>query len=392
MQVGENNAAILDFDFVLGRKPHDRLALFNRATLSEATGNYRAAIRDYTTVLRQYPHFITGYQHRARCYRLIGDQRHALQDERRVYIAQLDNMFGTHKRPAAHATRKQQDEDIDNYQKIVVSNDEKDIAKFYTSDYRGRIQDKQVAVQLQPPFFISTHSAPSGLVQLTPYADFVNQYNEKHHIPHTIYLTTRDTPLAAADIEDIHKESAHLSDKSSDLLSRAIYCALEHDYQSSLKFLDNKLSKSPQDIFSLFLRSTVRARQAFSHQTTAVAENSVIPSHNTGKAMPFTLAIRDLDYAISLSNHTACLYYNRACLRAAINELTSAIDDFTQAIKLNPELAEAYYNRGILYANQGNYTQGFQDLGKAGELGLYTAYSLIKHYRQEAAEAKQQKH
>ena len=44
-------------------------------------------------------------------------------------------------------------------------------------------------------------------------------------------------------------------------------------------------------------------------------------------------------------------------------------------------MAEAYYNRGICLIKQNRQDEGIADLSKAGELGLYTAYSLIKKYR-----------
>ena len=56
----------------------------------------------------------------------------------------------------------------------------------------------------------------------------------------------------------------------------------------------------------------------------------------------------------------------------------NAIDDYTKAIALDGALAEAYYNRGLAHLRNGNKTQGIADLSKAGELGLYAAYSVIK--------------
>ena len=44
-------------------------------------------------------------------------------------------------------------------------------------------------------------------------------------------------------------------------------------------------------------------------------------------------------------------------------------------------MAEAYYNRGICRIKLNQQAEGIGDLSKAGELGLYTAYSLIKKYR-----------
>ena len=87
----------------------------------------------------------------------------------------------------------------------------------------------------------------------------------------------------------------------------------------------------------------------------------------------------DLSDAIRLSNNNnAYIYYNRANLHAKRKELSKAIDDYTMAIKIDNRLAEAYYNRGIARSKSGNKSAAIQDLSKAGELGLYDAYSVIK--------------
>ena len=42
--------------------------------------------------------------------------------------------------------------------------------------------------------------------------------------------------------------------------------------------------------------------------------------------------------------------------------------------------ALAYYNRGICYANLNLKNNACEDFTKAGELGLYDAYEVIKEY------------
>ena len=87
----------------------------------------------------------------------------------------------------------------------------------------------------------------------------------------------------------------------------------------------------------------------------------------------------DFSDAIRLSkNNNAYIYYNRGNLHANRKELSKAIDDYTMAIKIDNKLAEAYYNRGIARSKTGNKATAIQDLSKAGELGLYDAYSVIK--------------
>ena len=44
-------------------------------------------------------------------------------------------------------------------------------------------------------------------------------------------------------------------------------------------------------------------------------------------------------------------------------------------------LAEAWFNRGLAKIYATHVDEGIEDLSKAGELGLYQAYSVIKKYR-----------
>ena len=64
-----------------------------------------------------------------------------------------------------------------------------------------------------------------------------------------------------------------------------------------------------------------------------------------------------------------------------VSDLTSALEDFNAACDLRENFAEAYYNKGIIKIQQGYTKEGINDLSKAGELGLYSAYSLIKKYQ-----------
>ena len=91
-------------------------------------------------------------------------------------------------------------------------------------------------------------------------------------------------------------------------------------------------------------------------------------------------AISDLDKAMLLSPDNAYLYFNRGNLYASNKDYTKAIADYNMAVKLDPKLAEAYYNRGIANINLGKTDIGIADLSKAGELGLYDAYSAIKKF------------
>ena len=97
-----------------------------------------------------------------------------------------------------------------------------------------------------------------------------------------------------------------------------------------------------------------------------------------GAHLTFTSVVADLTDAIKLDHDNQYLYYNRGCAYLYNKDYTLAIDDFTRAITIDQRLAEAFYNRGLARISAGNRQEGIADLSKAGELGLYGAYSVIK--------------
>jgi tetratricopeptide (TPR) repeat protein len=63
-------------------------------------------------------------------------------------------------------------------------------------------------------------------------------------------------------------------------------------------------------------------------------------------------------------------------------DYNEAIKAYSNAISIKSDLAEAYYNRGYLYLKNGNRQGGISDLSKAGELGVVSAYNLMKRISQ----------
>ena len=83
---------------------------------------------------------------------------------------------------------------------------------------------------------------------------------------------------------------------------------------------------------------------------------------------------------IELVPDFAFAYYNRGNIYSQLSDYRAAIADYDKALSLNPNFAEAYYNRGLTLIFLGNNKQGITDLSKAGELGLFSAYNIIKRF------------
>ena len=107
--------------------------------------------------------------------------------------------------------------------------------------------------------------------------------------------------------------------------------------------------------------------------------NDFNASHGVDIQLKAAKTLDDFNQAIKLDGQNAYLYYNRGNFHAARKDYQLAIDDYTKAIELDSRLAEAYYNRGIIrLENTHTKNAGIADLSKAGELGIYDAYGVIK--------------
>ena len=93
---------------------------------------------------------------------------------------------------------------------------------------------------------------------------------------------------------------------------------------------------------------------------------------------------KDLDKVITLAPDFVYAYYNRANVAAMLKDYRAAIVDYDKAIQLAPDFADAYFNRGLTHIFLGNNKAGISDLSKAGELGVVSAYNVIKRFTEQA--------
>ena len=379
-QVGDDNRAITDFDFVLRLEPDNMLALFNRAVLLDKTGDLHAAIRDYSKVIEEFPNFWTGLEARAACYRRLGMTKKAEADEFTVYKARLyKHLYGTQPRLDPNQMRKRSDEDLEKYNQLVVE-DQQEPEREYKNDYRGRVQDHKASMDMQPMFALSlvkTHDDVRANIAFDRDVDALNQ--EHRHNGRPVYVTCGHPTLSDEqssryflylDSLTTAMDKTHDTKKAVDvLLLRAITYTVIQDYQQSIDDLSTYLQIDSMSVLALWQRAVCQARiglfQASEGANTELVTASVLA---------------DLNHALDLRPHNAYLFYDRGCIHARRNNLRQAIDDFTSAIQYEPNLAEAYFNRGICHLNNGDKEKANADLSKAGELGLYAAYSVMKRH------------
>lgn len=382
VQVGDYNRAVDDFDYVIRMEPNNVMAIYNRALLLEQTGNLRGAIRDYTYLINQYPNFWIGLNNRAKLYRRIGQTAKAEMDEFRIFKAQNDKHNGIQPRwskKTRHDVRKRSEINFDKYNQLVVA-DEQKVEHEYSSAYRGRVQDKKTTASYMPMFVLSFSRYDNGLKSYQAYDADVEAFNSKEKPMRRLFINCNAKTLDAegtksvfAVIDSLSAAIAMTKNLQRDkglLIQRAVAHSVAQNYAEAVNDLTAYLQNdSTASSLAYWQRAVCQARL-----------NEYEASRGAEVGIKTAGAIADLDKAIKMCPRNAYLYYDRGNLHAANKDYMRAIADYTEALKLDPRLAEAYYNRGLVYVYSNKQEAGTQDLSKAGELGLYSAYSAIKSF------------
>ncbi len=379
LQLGDDNRAIEDFNFVLRYEPNNLQALYNRALLLDRTGNYRAAIVDYSRVIETFPNFWSGLLARAQCYRRLGMTQKAELDEFRVTKAQLDKHLGIQQRwskSKLREMRKLSDVDVEKYDQWVVV-DEEVVTPQYKNEYRGQVQNRQVENELMPLFSLSFMPNHSGINTHRIVDQQLELFVTREHPKRIMYIvcrpeTTGEDQAQAifATIDSLSAAIALTSDVASAkplLLQRAVGHATTHNYAEAVNDLTDLLSIDSTLVLAYWQRAFC-SHMLVDYGGLQGMENQISARR----------AVDDLKHALQGDPDNALLVYNLATIYAQQKDYQQAIDLFRRSLQLNPSLAEAWYNLGLTRLTAGQRDEAIKDLSKAGELGLYDAYSVMK--------------
>lgn len=392
-QVGDDNRAIEDFNFVIEMEPDNMMAIFNRGLLLDQTGDYKGAIRDYSTVIDEYPNFLLGYQYRAQARKKLGDLKGADADEFKVLKAQLDKQNGvaqnnqTADNTENDKTRKKSDKNMNNYRKIVVADNEEGEEK-YKSSYRGRVQDKNVNIVPQPMFVLTYYEKHDDVKRQVNYYKYIETINAEKALPGRLLITNEETSLTE---EQVKKHFASIDEQSAAIVThpddvnkrfaRSLDFYLVQDLSSAIEDLNQAILIADDFFPAYFNRALIRYKQLEYQKMEKEYDTKASLGESTGvKSMDYEMVKHDLDKVIELAPDFVYAYYNRGNVLAILKDYRAAIVDYDRAIQLDPKLADAYFNRGLTHIFLGNNKQGIQDLSKAGELGLFSAYNIIKRF------------
>ena len=412
-QVGDNNRAIEDFDVVLEVEPDNYMAYYNRALLKFETGDFIGAINDYDVVIDQYPTFLPGYFSRSEAKRKLNDAVGADKDYWKAIELEKNKgkiqAASKQKKQEESNTREQSDKTIDKFNRLVVYDKEQERKNKYQSEVRGRVQDRNVRVDIEPMFVLSYYERSEQVKRNLYYNNMLEEYNSRMVLPRKLLLVNQEAALTEEQVQQHFASINHYSDliaqqpnNADAYFSRAIDFMLVQDFTEAIKDFTRVIEIDPSYTLAYFNRAVVRYKQMkykmAQRNNTADDLSSVSMSMNIStrnkkpspvpsmssmlkekeRAYEHEHISRDYDLALKQNPNFVYAYYNIANLRCEQRDFRAAITYYDEAIKREPDFAEAYFNRGLANLSLGNINAGIADLSKSGELGVVSAYSIIK--------------
>lgn len=412
-----------DFSHALALDPTDELVLFNRAMVYLDLGEMRSALADLDIIVAEHPDFSLAYQARARARRALGDNAGAERDMALCYeLERQKEQKALNNNEQATANKEQGteeggkkgsrgagDRDQRKWRNLVVVADfgeqDANLTAPQESAIRGRVQDRDIAIDLEPIFQLTFFSADTLLPNAPYYRTSVETFNRGAWCPRRLMITNRErgpeevslelSGLLTAASRDIEHDGEH----AEQWMLRGSLRLTMGDYQGAIDDLTTALRLQPDDVNALFNRAAARYHRAealrdaepqneqFDGAMMAGANKPqqaavpLAPANNEG--LLWRAVADDLEAVLRLEPANEFALYNLSLVAAQRKDWTRALQLLEEALQNSPLLAEAYYNRGIIEIYQGHDEAGSADLSRAGELGLFKAYNVIKRFGKE---------
>lgn len=323
-----------------------------RAQVRNAMNRYNLALADYDRVIEMIPQHFVAHYNRGLIRARVGDDNRAIDDFDFVIFQEPDNTLAIYNR--AELRRN-------------------------IGDYQGAIKDYTSLLQQYPNFLygyqqrakcyravgaVSKAVRDEARVQSAE-LDLLFGARKKSKIKEVRKRSDRELEhydqLVEEDEDTTRTFMSEFAGKVQNRKVERVFLPVYHVDGNHLKVTDGR-----QPIFCTneHLRAMVQT----------LAEKS------TGA--PFA-ALEDARIYAAQNPGEAVLQYDLGCLEAEAGKLDDALSAFTRAIELDPQMAEAYYNKAVVFLLINDNDAAAPLLSKAGEMGLFKAYNLLKQSKKQ---------
>ena len=414
-EVSDNDRAIQDFTKVLQLDRDDARALYNRAMLYKETRQWDNALADINRVIEQYPDFAGAYYARfqvnsergghlreaERDYNKATELTKAAQEElkksKEISIGTTDDAAKENDRKEEAATTVEEYSAqmvADRFMSLLtVENNTEIEGEYNNKNIRGKVQDRNIAIEMEPMVVLSYYGSPTELQETGFYIKEVDDINTSRILRFALIVTDRvptieDEGLMQRHFQSIEYYNSYLSThqpRSVEYFGRGMDFVTLRDYEPAIADFTRAIDLTPDWSLAYLMRALSNYQMLKAEDGGVAHQNNINNKESNHSALTPEMRraklrsiIADLDKTTELSPNMSFAYYDKGNILLEEEDLTSAVSAYTKAIELKPDFGEAYYNRGYAYMKLGNRDAGVADLSKAGELGILPSYNLLK--------------
>ncbi len=449
-QLEDYASALRDYDQCIKFDPQNALAFNNRGIVKHKLEDYEGAIMDYDMAIKLDPQMASAYFNRAMAREVLhrpgyeSDYKIAAQlnpqydlESRRLDAEQLaqnqqnqqnqntggssatqqqqtktqnqtntntqqgnknqQNNANTGRATAQNNNQNNQKEDKEkNHRRRInlVVEDSRDLPGEDEDVDDGRVQDKNIIIDLQPMFIISAFEKNAVDYDRFQYYNVaIDELNEQNNYNPILTISNKSVDKYMDVFKNFilyFNDKIDIQQSSLNYLNRGIFYSLTGNYNDALNDLNKALDKNDKLGIAYYTRANCRYKMLEQMELLAGSEEKItIPIKNNSDDDSAGVVQSTVDYQKILNDYEQTLfrnpkfffgYFNRAYIKLRLGEYKSAIEDLNMAIELEPEFAEAYFNRGLTKIYLDDVEGGAMDLSRAGELGIVGAYNIIKRY------------
>lgn len=318
-------------------------ALTLQANLLMWHEDYKEAIDSYTEAIRLDPKQAGSLINRALCYYHTDRYREAMADYDKALDMDPNNFVGHYNRGLLRANVGEDNLAIEDFNFILAADPSDMMATFNratlldnTGDYRGAIRDYTTVIKEYPKFLLG-------------------------------YEKRAEARRKIGDIAGARRDEEHV-------LKEQI--AKRYGYSTPTSRMKNKTRKKSEFNIEDYNKMVEEDEQEQTTEYASEYRGKVQNKQNDGKLM----LPNQRTYTIykEAGKEDLLKMFEKAFSDAQAGNINEAILGFDKVIETNPSIAEAYYDRGLLKLLIDDNMGAIPDLSKAGEMGIYQAYSIIK--------------
>lgn len=211
---------------------------------------------------------------------------------------------------------------------------------------------------------------------------------EALHLKGKLFLESNELENAGINL----RKAYNLNPQSGDLLFDLGYLEfLNGDTQQALNFYTSAIkydSRNPKayvnigNIYSMLGNSKMAIDYYSKALVLDTTDGIAFYSRANEKMMLNDIkgAIEDYDYSLQLDPLNINALYMLAEANNKIGNVSSSLTQYNIIINIDSAASKAYYLRGVVEVTNEDYDKACKDFKKAGELGYFDAYEMVKKY------------